>query len=154
MEEDLVKAYKVLKKKYNLPPLDELDNAFEVNTLDAEGFLLREIIRKISEQIDSYGKLLEEVLQPETHIGQMREANAFDEESKNKLYNLYKEIRFHYRKSHEALIEGTDKSCAEFINAYFKAVVVIREQMVGVMKELSQVWKIDRKVSEDLGYLG
>ena len=46
--------YEKLKEKHNLPDFKEINNEFEITTIEKEEFLLREIRRKIYEKIELY----------------------------------------------------------------------------------------------------
>ncbi|MBS3165362.1 hypothetical protein J4439_08090 [Candidatus Woesearchaeota archaeon] len=146
--------YEGLRKKHKLPTLDKLDEAFEVSIIEDQKFFLREVVRKMSDHLDFHIKLLEEVLQPDTNLGQMREANAFSELRKKEIYSLYKQLRYYYRLAHQALLEGSDRACAEFINTLLARDATLRKELIAVVKQLRHVWEKELVVHNDLAYLG
>ena len=153
-EESIHKHYKILQKKYGLPPFEKVDDAFEIGDIESEQFLLRQVVRKIVDQLEESINHLDAVLQPEAEIGEMRESNAFSEARKKRIYELYKLFRFHYRAAHEALIEGREKECAVFIIAYHGQLPSLRKEMLAVMHDLKEVWHREIEEKNDLAYMG
>ncbi len=153
-EESIHKHYKVLQKKYGLPPFEKVDDAFEIGDIESEQFLLRQVVRKIADQLEESLNLLDAVLQPEAEIGEMREANAFSEAEKKRIYELYKRFRYHYRAAHEALIEGREKDSAAFIKAYCSQLPALRKELLAVLHDLKEVWHREIEEKNDLAYMG
>src|SRR3989338_4563975 len=90
---EIEKQYSELKKKFKLPEFKEIDNEFELSDLEETNFLLRAIMRRISEKLDFYSTVLEEVLQPDaSNLYAMHETRYFDDEEKNSMYDLYKRL--------------------------------------------------------------
>ncbi len=153
-EKTAKQLYKEFKKKFQLPPFNQIDDAFEISLIDPEKFFLREIVRTIRDELDSYFKILDTVLQPDTKLGEMREANAFNEVAKQKIYDLYKRLRYHYRSADEVLINGSEDICAKFITSFFSQFPAIRKEMQGIIHEMKNVWQKEMKERTDLAYFG
>lgn len=153
-DEDFKAFYNMLKKKYNLPPLDEMDEAFEITLLDPGRFFLREMVRRMSEYIDYYFKILDRILHPDTKIWEIRESNTFNEAAQKRIYGLYKRLKFYYRFSDEAIINGKNDVCAQFISSFFKDFPGIKKEMLDIVREMKVTWQKELKEKTDLGYLG
>ena len=113
---EIKKKYQGSAKKYKLPSFDSINNEFEISTIDEEGFILREIRRKINEKIEVYTKVLNGLLQPETSLSDMYEYNVFNEEERDKMFKLFKRLMFFNRMSIETSIDEDDKKTSKFIN--------------------------------------
>jgi hypothetical protein len=148
--------YEKLKGKYNLPNFKEIDNEFEVSTIDREEFLLREIRRKIDEKIELYVKVLERLLQPDpSSLSDMYECKIFEDDEKDELYQLFKKLMFFDRFSIETSIDETDKKTTEFINKFWKEWSSIKEKFSGFIKKTKESWLKETKImDEERGYLG
>lgn len=154
VDKDFKAFYNMLKKKFKLPPLDKMDNAFEMSFIEPSPFFLREVVRKMSGYIDFNFTILNKLLHPETKIWEIREANTFDDAAKQRIYELYKKLKYHFRFSDEALINGSNEVCAQFINSFYKDHPGIRKEMLEIVREMKVTWQKEIKEKTDLGYLG
>ena len=155
MADDEFKAfYNLLKKKFELPPLAKMDDAFEISFIDPSPFFLREVVRKMSEYIDFNFTILNRILHPQTKIWEIREANAFDEDAKRRIFELYKRLKYFFRFSDEAIIDGSNEVCAQFINSVFKEYPTIKKEMLEIVREMKVSWEKEITEKTDLGYLG
>jgi hypothetical protein len=148
--------YKELSKKHKLPDFAELNNEFEISSIEAEKeeFLLREVRRKITEKLEAYANILEEVLQPDTNLSTMYEAGIFDEKERNGLFDIYKKFMFLCRLSVEASIDEDDKKSSDFINAVFRDWGAIKKHYLFFIKKAKESWLKTTSVEEKLKYMG
>ncbi len=154
MGKETKKKYEELAKKYKLPSFDSLNNEFEISTIEEDGFILREIRRKITEKLEDYTKLFEGILHPETGICDMYECGVFSDEERNKLFELYKKIMFLNRLSAETSIGEDDKKSSDFIKEVFKQWDDIKKELLPMVKRMKEGWLEEKKVKTELGYLG
>ena len=154
VDKDFKAFYSMLKKKFKLPPLDTMDNAFEISFIEPGPFFLRDVVRRMSEHIDFNFTILNKLLHPQTKIWEIREANTFDDAAKQRIYGLYKKVKYHFRFSDEALIDGSNEACARFINSFIKDYPSIRKQMLEIVREMKITWQKEITEKTDLGYLG
>ncbi|MEM4263922.1 MAG: hypothetical protein QW666_03460, partial [Candidatus Woesearchaeota archaeon] len=97
------KEYELLKKKYNLPDFELLDNEFEISTIEKPDFLLRSIKKKICEKMDFAAELLAKLIQPETTcIADLYEYRCFNDAEKKEIFALYSKILYLQRRLFEA----------------------------------------------------
>jgi hypothetical protein len=146
--------YQELSKKHKLPSFDEIDNEFEISTIEKDDFLLREVRRKIAEKIEVYAKFLEEILQPEVTVCNMYESKAFDAKEREGLFKLYKKLMFLSRASVETAVNEDDNKTSEYINEVFKDWNQIKEDFLKFAKKSKECWLKESDIKEDLGYLG
>ena len=93
MEQKIRKKYDELKEKYSLPDFDELNNEFELSTIEHEEFLLRQIKKKIDDKINAMCEFLEDLLSPDNSIANIYEYKAFDDDERKKVFEFYKRLK-------------------------------------------------------------
>ena len=154
-ENEIEDKYKELRKKFKLPEFKEIDLEFEISDVEEITFLLRSIIRRIAEKLDFYATLLEEILQPDaSNLYAMHETRFFDENEKDKMYNLYRKLMDYSRQSIIAALEHIEKNEAEFINIFFNEWKIIKQELLGYIKVMQVSWQTESDIKEDLRYLG
>jgi hypothetical protein len=151
---DRLKSYDALKKKFDLPDYDDLDNEFEISLLEEAPFPLRNIRRKIAEKVDFYTRFLEEQLQPEATLPLIHECKYFTDEEKSEMFKFYMKLMLICRASAQLGIEEDDKKTAAFIVKTLKEWKEMKLQLSGYVKKVRDAWKKDITIIETLGYLG
>lgn len=151
---DIKEAYEGMKKKFDLPEYDILNNHFEVYSLESDEFVLREIRRKIVEKIEAYIKILESVLQPEASVCDMQECHAFSEEEKQRVYSLYKKMMYIHRYSIETSIDEDDAKTSRFIKKVVDDWNSLKDDLVKIISKLKESWKKESDYHEVLNYMG
>jgi len=146
--------YGELQKKYNLPSYLDVNNDFEISSLEDEKFLLRTIRRKIAEKAEAYAKIIEPVLMPESTQASLHECQLFTEEEKKELYNLFKKMMYFDRLSIEISINETDEKTANFINEFWKEWGSIKSELTNIIKKLKEGWTKEISLKEEKSYLG
>lgn len=151
---DIKKNYESLRKKYKLPEFKKLDSAFEISTIDDGKFLSRDIRRKIFEKLETYSKIIEGILHPETTLNNLYESRFFSEKDKEGIFKLYKELMILQKK---ALIIGTlesEKEDAEFIKHSFNKLSSMNSELKKIFEKLKTAWEKETDIKEDLEYFG
>lgn len=151
---EIQKKYDELKKKYALPSFNDINNEFEISTIENNDFLLREIRKKIDERIEVFLKILNTLLQPETNICELHECRDFSEKDKDDAFLLYKELMLMHDSALIAGIICDEKEDAKFISEAFKGWQPVKKKILAVMNKMKDSWKKDVTISEELGYLG
>lgn len=146
--------YQELAKKHKLPDYNKLNNNFEISNIEETEFLLREIIRKIAEKIESYTKVLNNLLQPEANYSDMYEASALSEKERDNAFKLLKKLMHLDRYAIEALVDNSDESMTRFIKSTFEDWPTISRDFLFIINKLKLSWLEEIKVKTDVGYLG
>jgi len=154
MEHSIEKVYNKEKKKHNLPDFNKLDFEFEISIIDDGVFIIREVRRKMSEKIETFTKLLEDVLQPETTVADLHECNFFGEEEKEKIFKLYSKLMRINRKSLCLGLNPDDKKEAEFINNVFGEWENIKKDITHVLRKMKEAWEKEAETKENPQYFG
>jgi hypothetical protein len=146
--------YEPLQKKYSLPGFELLDREFEIGSIEAEDFPLRDIRKKMDEKVKTVRALLEEVLQPETNLSGIYESRAFSEDEKRQLFELYRKVMSRERKCVELLIRNDEQSDAAFIKSFSAEWETLKNELAKAADRLRDYWDNEKEVHEKLGYFG
>ncbi len=147
--------YEKLKKKFNLPDYNEVDNELEISSLETEEFLLREIRKKISERIETITTEFGTILQPSAEsLVSMHECKFFGDKDKKKMIDIYKKLMMLSRQALEADVERDDKADASLINDFFKAWKSLKKDILVFMKKMKTCWEKETEIEEKLEYFG
>ena len=145
---DIKEGYDKLRKKYNLPDFDKLDNEFEISNIKDfdKKFILRIIRRMINDKIIAFCNLLEGVVLPNpTSMIGLHENSFFDDEKKKSISNFLSDLMKLERESLVLDIDFSDDKDAEFINSVFDKWVGIKGFMCEVAKDMSLGWEKEEK---------
>jgi hypothetical protein len=149
-----MKDYSKLKTKYKLPEYKELDNNFQITTIEETSDLLRDIIKKIEDKIERYLKILEEIIQPDSQISAMHEGSFFDNEEKEKIFSLYKKIMIIKRDIDQTELEATEEEKANLIKNINEEWEQIKKKLKPILEKLKNTWKKEIKSTVKEEYLG
>lgn len=154
--ENLRKAYKPFKEKYNLPEFSDLNKLFDIEEIDSESeFFLRKIRKIISERIINYLRFIEVLLNPNlTPLFFFKLIKKLDEKDKESLSRLYEQIG-----KVEIDILSLDLSYSEEKEAYFIKEIYyafkenINKEMEKIMIKLKE-GVVDNKKNFNGSYFG
>ncbi len=148
-------AYEKLRKEYDLPDYDTVNNELEVSSFEDEEFLLRKIRRKSLEKLDEVSMIIGSVLQPAAEsLIDMQECSFFDDNDQKKMVEIYKKIMILKRLSTEAEIYANNKKDAEFVNRFFKEWKGLKENIIPFVEKMKTCWESETEASEKLDYMG
>ncbi|MBW2990649.1 hypothetical protein KY348_03005 [Candidatus Woesearchaeota archaeon] len=153
-EKDMTKEYEALKKKHSLPELAELDKEFCVGKLEETDFVLRVIVSKMSERLEQVAKVLGDVIQPENNLSHVYEAEAFSDDEKKKIFELFKKASYYQTELVINDFEHDEDSAAKLINKTFKEWKSLKQEFLKILEKIKNAWK-NQKISKlELGYFG
>lgn len=142
-------------KKYGLPSFKDLNNEFEIASIENENFLLREIISKVVDRTEFFSRLFEDLLQPDPSLlRSMQEAKIFNEEERKSIYAIYKKLMVINRKSVEVSLNRNEKEEANFINKTFDEWKELKTSISQIVDKIKDSWKKETYSKEKLSYLG
>jgi hypothetical protein len=147
-------AYKKLQATYKLPGYTELDNAFEISQIEGEGFLLRNIIKKILERVELYSKILEDLYHAESNIAAMYECNVFDSDEKKNIFRIYKRLLYYHRYAVELDLNYDEKTTAAYINEFWNEWQKLKVDLARIMAQLKTSWTTEGTEKKESGYFG
>ncbi|MBT7902385.1 hypothetical protein HN587_00875 [Candidatus Woesearchaeota archaeon] len=148
------KEYGLIKKKFDLPDFNVMDDYFEISKAETEPFILRNIRNKIYEYVEHSGSILDELIHPDSKFCIMIESSTFTDQERDQLMVLYKQIMFFNRWAVEISIYDSDKENAKFIKSVFDFWKPFRKDLRKQVSKLKEVWIKEDEQKEKLGYLG
>lgn len=153
-KESIEEKYNKIKSKYSLPDFNKLDFEFEISDIEDGKFVLREVRRKIIEKIETFCKMLEEVLQPEATVANLQESTFFDEKEKEELFKLFSRLMRYNRKSLCLGLNPNDEKEAMFISTVFNEWDGVKKELTYVLRKLKEAWEKKSEIKEKLQYFG
>ena len=148
-------AYLKLQKEFDLPPFEGMDQEFEITSIEAETFLIREILKRMENRLDYLSSILEEILQPSPEsVTQMHECRYVTNEEKERLFAIFKRLQYWLRAIVEAHVRAEDKKSAQLINDINTEWKQIKEQSLPFISRLKESWKLDDELKEYVEYFG
>jgi len=155
MTDYIEKEYNKLCKKYKLPKFKQFNEEFEVNTIEDTDFLLKNVLRRVSEKLDFYSNLINSVLLPDTSsLSSMHEVRFFSEREKSEMYKIFKKIMKIDRKIITLVLGHDEKLQSEFLNGFFGEWLEIKNQLVVFVKKMKDSWDRETTIEEDVAYFG
>ena len=157
MADKIKRKYETLRKKhkqYKLPEFEELDSEFEISRIEHEGFLLREIRKKISEKIGDIAGMLERMLQPEANLADLYESRVFGENEKKRMFELYKRLMAAERQAAELSILNDKQLDVNFIKSFLMEWKKLKPELANYIRALKEAWEKETEEGETAGYMG
>ena len=155
MVNEIEKGYDNLSKKYKLPKFKEIDNEFEISALDNEKFLIKNILRKISEKLEFYIEIIGNLVHPDgSSISTMYEIRFFSEEEKNDMYKMFKNLMKIDRNITEIVLRNDEKEQIDFFNKFFNDWQNMKRELLKYIEKMKDSWEKQSTIDEDIGYFG
>ncbi|MBN1645841.1 hypothetical protein JW868_02260 [Candidatus Woesearchaeota archaeon] len=144
--------YSDMEKEFNLPSQDNLMREFDINHFDEMELPLPEVMKKLSERIEHYAKILEEIIQPDAGYSSYHETGSFDD--RNDINELFRKLMYHYRNLLLAELSNENSDKAKAIMFFWNDWMKIKPRFVKVVKMLRGSWEKEKIQKMDSGYLG
>ena len=107
--------------------------------------------KRINTRINDFCDIIEELLQPDATIVQMHECRFFSEDSKERIFSLYKKLMYMSRAGMELDIVNEIKQDVTYINKFFDYLDFIKKELLKVTKIMKTSWKkeIDKNIKQE-----
>lgn len=155
MENEILEKYDKIRAEYSqLPGFDELNQEFEIESIEAKTLLLRSIRRKILDKLEGYIEIFEQVLQGDTSLRNMHEASQFDDSDKEKLFSLFKNMMITYRRGTIAALSAKPEEDAEFISQAYESWNAFKPLIHEHLTKIKEGWEKETTQKEATEYFG
>lgn len=148
------KAYETLKEHEQLPTFEEYDNYFCLKGIDEEDITIEELLKKALEKIDKYADHLQGVLQPDTTIIAMTEANNYTQEEKKEVMEALKKLLWLHREGLRLQLNGNEKEKAVLINKITKTWKETLPLLDTIFTKMRDAWNTEVKETDEELYFG
>jgi len=98
------------------------------------------VMRKMGETLESYIKILIQILQPE-EFHSLHECTIFDDDDKEKIFDTYKSLMITHRELLLAEILNEEKNNISTINYANTELVKIKPEMMKFVTKMQSSWK-------------
>lgn len=154
---DIKKEYEILSRKYKLPGFEELDNEFEVSSIEDinKKFLIRIVRRRINDKMTFFNRILESILQPNTgSFVHLHESKFFSDEEKQEILISFRKLMRLERESLGLDINPDAEKDAEFINKVFREFNEMKKRLRKVSSILEEAWSKEEEKVVSESYFG
>ena len=152
--EKLKAEYEKLKQKYKLPDFNGLDDEFEIRTIKANSYIIKEIRRLIIHKIEDILSLINPVLNPNPQsLHSLIETKIFEKQDIEPMFEFYRKL---FQLAHEGITASLESEASEasWINKAWKEWPDIKKKAHSYSKKISDGWgKAEKEVFADK-YLG
>ena len=145
--------YEELKNKYDLPNYDELENDFELGSIE-DNQILRAIRKKIGDKIDFLHHFLDNFIQPDTMYSSLHEIDAFNDSDREKLIALYKKIMMLHRELIKLNLNFGEEADAKFIKGFYEQWDELKKEIIYFIEKAQNSWCTDDIKGFNIDYLG
>lgn len=143
------------KIQQKIPTYEELDNEFEISTIDTKSHYIRAIRKRITSRIENLIEILQNFLHPEPgSFIDNYECSALNEQDRTELFELVRTLMHNYRHLQETTLKHDDNTEAETINETTKAWKEARQKAQKYLSKVKQSWKKELKTKEIVDYMG
>lgn len=151
---EIKKQYEELRKTHSLPEFKEMDSYFEISSIEQTSLRLCDIRKKMTEKIELFSNLLEEVLHPNSDLCSLYETGFFEDNEKDKLFNLYKRLMLISRESLKLSLENNEAEDADFVKTLFKEWLSMKRDLSAMIEQLKKAWSAEEHHKFKAEYLG
>ena len=137
-----------------LEDFHDLDNYFEISSVDETDFLLREIRRKVTDKFEDVIEVLNSFMYPDTsNIMEITEANTFQSQDRDMIAEILQAFSIQVKMHQMLEVESQETGEREFV----KSALAIYKENIPKIKQLilkaKNSYKIT-KIKETVHYLG
>ncbi len=97
-------------------------------------------MHKMSEVLEFYLKLIQQILQPE-EFHAVYECTAFTDSDKSKLFELYKRLIISHRELLKAIVMNDEKNSVSTVQFVHEEIKSVKPQMLDIITKMQSSWK-------------
>jgi len=146
--------YELLQQKYELPSYDEMVLNFEIDSVGKDEIIIREVLKKMFDKVDFYTRTAEGLLQPDSTLGNMKEASGMSRQDIFLINKIFVEGMYLTRMFTEFTLEYSEEEGAEFVKKIWIEWQKLKPDIKIMLTKLKDVWKKEYISEIDKGYIG
>ncbi|MFA6073109.1 MAG: hypothetical protein WC758_03280 [Candidatus Woesearchaeota archaeon] len=153
-KKNLKEEYQKLKITYTLPEYESLEIEFRIEDIDPDENIIRDILEEIHSRIDSYARVLENLIQPDSKLCDMREAGTLTKDDQKSIIEMYRKCMLMNRKLLLVDFDYTPKDAANAITETYTNWQELKKELRPILIKLKNTWLNQEKEEEYGGYYG
>lgn len=148
--------YNNLKKEHPiLPDFDKINKEFELDLIESEFFLLRQIKKQIADKLEPLAQILEHIINPDPNsLVDMYECRCFSNGEKKQVTDVFRHMMEQYRALLETDLMSDDNVDAEIIRKTYDCWMQDKKMIIPLLRKLKECWQKHVEPKEILEYLG
>lgn len=143
-------AYTALSE--NLPDFDTLNIFFQLTIQEPQKLTLNDVIKPIIEAIDEHAAFLESLLQPDTSLINMVEANACTQADKDNILKTLQKIMIIIREHDLTQLQNKPKDL--FLKKLCDDWSSIKDDLTKIYEKAQSAWQSESKTTKQEKYFG
>ena len=149
-------AYEKARKDHPiLPEWNKINNDFELELIEQEAFILRQVKRKMGEKIEPVLELFQITITPDPNsFSDMYECRSYTNGEKRQVIDIFRHLMEQYRAIMETDVIADDKTDAELIRKIHDLWQQEKKQIAPLIKKIRENWQKQVEPTELLEYLG
>ncbi|MGV8161858.1 MAG: hypothetical protein ACP5N2_00820 [Candidatus Nanoarchaeia archaeon] len=153
-KDHLKEEYTKLKQKFDLPDYELINKDFEIESINPEENVLREIVKEMHGTVDFYSRLLENLIQPDSKLCDMKEAGNLTKEEQTTIMDLYRRCMLINRTLLLVDLDYNEKEAATAINDTYKTWQEVKSELKPILIKMRDTWRGQAKKETYGGYYG
>ncbi len=145
--EEVKKKYIELRKKHSLPEFNEVEEHFNITSLDSENLTLKSIIKQIKSTIEERAKFFESIIQPDTDITTMHEVEFLNNNDREESIRILRELMKSYRKADLIIFDYEEEEAINYIKETTNKVIELKPRIKKIINKLIRAWDEDLLIS-------
>ncbi len=125
-----------------------------ISESDEDAGLMRAVAKKARDRVDTYAKLLEDLIQPDSSLATMNECGFFSDEEMERIIKGYRKLMAIVRQFAVADLAGTAKAYEAFVKDALPAWKEQQSLLQLVTKRLHDGWTKEQPLQREKGYFG
>ena len=145
--------YKYLESKYNVPKYEDIKKEINIDSIEEDKDLVREILNKLDSKTSKYANLIEDLIQSDSSFTSMHESGYVRSKNVNLNEILMKLMKMN-RDVILTLFNYEEEKAVESINKLFSEWIMLKPEVNKVLELLRDSWKEKINEKKDWGYFG
>ena len=134
--------YKDISDKYGFDMV-RLDNFFDIGKVEEKPVLT--IRKKITEKVEMYAHILEELIQPDSSFSNFYEVNVLDDEDKKKILDTFKRMMVFVKESMICSLNYDEEKELSMIKEGLILWESVQKDISFVLEKIKSAWTNDTK---------
>jgi len=153
-KKDLKEEYNKLKVKYSLPDFEALDRDFQIEDIDPEENIIRDILEEVNSNVEFYSRLMEGLISPDSKLSDMKEASNLNKEDQTNINDIYRKCMLMNRTLLLIDLDYDEAEAAKTIIHIHKEWQEVKKNIRLILIKMKETWSEQAKKETHGEYYG